>query len=111
MIVKKFQAPTEREAIIKAQEELGSTAVVLNVKTIKQRGFAKLFKKDAVEVTAALEEKDFVDGINKSRPSFDNTMNKEQMINRSMVQQEAFHRLILWLMIQLICRHLRRLLR
>ena len=35
MIVKKFQAPTEREAIIKAQEELGSTAVVLNVKTIK----------------------------------------------------------------------------
>lgn len=57
MIVKKFQAPTEREAIIKAQEELGSTAVVLNVKTIKQRGFAKLFKKDAVEVTAALEEK------------------------------------------------------
>ena len=25
MIVKKFQAPTEREAIIKAQEELGST--------------------------------------------------------------------------------------
>lgn len=85
MIVKKFQAPTEREAIIKAQEELGSTAVVLNVKTIKQRGFAKLFKKDAVEVTAALEEKDFVDGINKSRPSFDNTMNKEQMINRSMV--------------------------
>ena len=45
MIVKKFQAPTEREAIIKAQEELGSTAVVLNVKTIKQRGFAKLFKK------------------------------------------------------------------
>ena len=85
MIVKKFQAPTEREAIIKAQEDLGSTAVVLNVKTIKQRGFAKLFKKDAVEVTAALEEKDFVDGINKSRPSFDNTMNKEQMINRSMV--------------------------
>lgn len=57
MIVKKFQAPTEREAIIKAQEELGSTAVVLNVKTIKQRGFAKAFKKDAVEVTAALEEK------------------------------------------------------
>ena len=90
MIVKKFQAPTEREAIIKAQEELGSTAVVLNVKTIKQRGFAKLFKKDAVEVTAALEEKDFVDGINKSRPSFDNTMNKEQMINRSISQCNYF---------------------
>ena len=86
MIVKKFQAPTEREAIIKAQEELGSTAVVLNVKTIKQRGFAKLFKKDAVEVTAALEEKDFVDGINKSRPSFDSIM---------MIQILSLHHLII----------------
>ena len=55
MIVKKFQAPTEMEAIIKAREELGSTAVVLNIKSIKQRGLARLFKKDAVEVTAALE--------------------------------------------------------
>lgn len=66
MIVKKFQAPTEMEAIIKAREELGSTAVVLNIKSIKQRGLARLFKKDAVEVTAALEEKDIVDGINKT---------------------------------------------
>ena len=63
MIVKKFQAPTEREAIIKAQEELGSTAVVLNVKTIKQRGFAKLFKKDAVEVTVEDEVMDSGDGV------------------------------------------------
>ena len=31
MIVKKFQAPTEKEAILKAKDELGSNAVVLNV--------------------------------------------------------------------------------
>ena len=43
MIVKKFQAPTEREAIIKSSGRIRKTAVVLNVKTIKQRGFAKLF--------------------------------------------------------------------
>lgn len=91
MIVKKFQAPTEMEAIIKAREELGSTAVVLNIKTIKQRGLARLFKKDAVEVTAALEEKDIVDGINKNKPAFDNNVMGEQevkparMINQSMV--------------------------
>ena len=59
MIVKKFQADTETEAILKAKEELGSGAVVLNVKTLKQRGIFRLFKKDAVEVTAALEEKEF----------------------------------------------------
>lgn len=91
MIVKKFQAPTEMEAIIKAREELGSTAVVLNIKSIKQRGLARLFKKDAVEVTAALEEKDIVDGINKNKPVFDNNTasgqeaKPERMINQSMV--------------------------
>lgn len=91
MIVKKFQAPTEMEAIIKAREELGSTAVVLNIKSIKQRGLARLFKKDAVEVTAALEEKDIVDGINKNKPVFDNNVasgqeaKPERMINQSMV--------------------------
>ena len=91
MIVKKFQAPTEMEAIIKAREELGSTAVVLNIKSIKQRGLARLFKKDAVEVTAALEEKDLVDGINKNKPVFDNNAasgqeaKPERMINQSMV--------------------------
>ena len=90
MIVKKFQAPTEMEAIIKAREELGSTAVVLNIKSIKQRGLARLFKKDAVEVTAALEEKDIVDGINKNKPVFNNAASgqeakPERMINQSMV--------------------------
>ena len=91
MIVKKFQAPTEMEAIIKAREELGSTAVVLNIKSIKQRGLARVFKKDAVEVTAALEEKDIVDGINKNKPVFDNNAasgqeaKPERMINQSMV--------------------------
>ena len=55
MIVKKFQGETEKDAILKAQEELGNNAVVLNVKTIKQRGILKLFKKDVVEVTAALD--------------------------------------------------------
>ena len=48
MIVKKFQAATETEAIMKAKEELGSKAVVLNVKTLKQRGIFRLIKKDVV---------------------------------------------------------------
>lgn len=68
MIVKKFQADTETEAILKAKEELGNGAVVLNVKTLKQRGIFRLFKKDVVEVTAALEEKDFINGINNKKP-------------------------------------------
>lgn len=57
MIIKKFQAPTEKEAMLMAKEEMGSAAVIMNIKTIKQRGLARLFKKDIVEVTAALEER------------------------------------------------------
>ncbi len=69
MIVKKFQAATETEAVLKAKEDLGSKAVVLNVKTVKQRGIMRLFKKDYVEITAALEEDEFVNGINKNKPT------------------------------------------
>ncbi len=59
MIVKKYKAPTEKEAVMAAKEDLGSNAVVLNVKTMKQRGISRIFKKDYVEITAALEEKEF----------------------------------------------------
>lgn len=56
MIIKKFQAETEAMAVLMAKEEMGSGAVVLNIKTIKHRGISRLFKKNIVEVTAALEE-------------------------------------------------------
>lgn len=69
MIVKKFQAPTETEAVLKARDELGSSAVVLNVKTLKQRGIFRLFRKDMVEITAAQEENEGAG--EKSRTSFD----------------------------------------
>ena len=59
MIVKKYQGQTETEAIKKAQEELGNKAIVLNVKTLKQRGIFKLFKKDLIEITAAVEEEGY----------------------------------------------------
>lgn len=79
MIVKKFQAQTETEAILKAKEELGSNAVVLNVKTLKQRGIFRLFKKDMVEVTVALEEKEFVNGINNKKPTVDKVEKKDSV--------------------------------
>lgn len=39
-----------------AKEEFGSSAVVMNIKTVKPKGIFKLFRKGYVEVTAALEE-------------------------------------------------------
>jgi flagellar biosynthesis protein FlhF len=71
MIVKKYKAPTEKEAVLAAKEDLGANAVVLNVKTMKQRGIARLFKKDFVEITAALEEKEFEQKVVSRKPTFD----------------------------------------
>ena len=49
-----------------------SGELFLNVKTLKQRGVFRLFKKDVVEVTAALEEKEFINGINNKKPTMEN---------------------------------------
>lgn len=56
MIIKKFQANTETEAIMLAQEELGKDAIVMNIKTVVPKGIYRLFKQKMVEVTAALDE-------------------------------------------------------
>lgn len=56
MIIKKFQAGTETEAIMQAKEELGKDAIVLNIKTITPKGINRLFRKPKVEITAAIDE-------------------------------------------------------
>lgn len=63
MVIKKFQAKTEEEAILLAKNELGKNATVMNIKTVKPKGIQKVFKKASVEVTAAIdEEKDYSNG-------------------------------------------------
>ena len=56
MIIKKYKAQTEKEAILLAKEELGPNAIVMNVKTIKPNGLMRLFKKPRVELTAAIDD-------------------------------------------------------
>lgn len=56
MLIKKFTANTETEAIMLAKEELGKDAIVMNVKTKSPRGIYKLFRSTTVEVTAAVDE-------------------------------------------------------
>jgi flagellar biosynthesis protein FlhF len=56
VIIKKYQASTETEAIMLAKEDLGKDAIVMNIKTISPRGFYKLFRKPSVEITAAIDE-------------------------------------------------------
>ncbi len=56
MIIKKFIAKTEKEAVENAKKELGEGVVVMNVKTVKSKGFLAFLKPHMMEVTVALEE-------------------------------------------------------
>lgn len=56
MIIKKYTAATEKDAIIMAKDDLGSDAIVMNVKTIKPAGIMRFFKKTRVELTAAIDD-------------------------------------------------------
>lgn len=56
MIIKKFQAASENEAMLQVKEEMGSDAVIMNIKKTKHKGMMKIFKPTMVEVTAVLEE-------------------------------------------------------
>lgn len=66
MIIKKFLAGTETEAIEMAKRELGSNAIVMNIKKVHPRGFARFFIKTKVEVTVALDENVVYDTENKN---------------------------------------------
>lgn len=56
MIIKKFKAETEKDAILLAKEELGGDAVVMNIKTTTPKGIFSFLRKPYVEVTAAIDE-------------------------------------------------------
>lgn len=56
MIIKKYTAGTEEEAMRLAKEELGQDAVIMNIKKIKPKGFQRFFHKPSVEITAAADD-------------------------------------------------------
>ena len=81
MIIKKYKAATEKEAILMAKEELGPDAVVMNVKTTKRKGIMKLFKKNTVELTAAIDDNVAEKSINKEGYSEEAQNAIEEKIN------------------------------
>lgn len=56
MIIKKYTAKTEKEAIEAAKKELGENVVIMNVKNTRKKGIMGLLGATVVEVTVALEE-------------------------------------------------------
>ncbi len=56
MLIKKFQAASEQEALQLAKQELGKDVIITHIKSIKPKGVYRLFKKPLVEITAAVDE-------------------------------------------------------
>ncbi|MBO4825339.1 MAG: flagellar biosynthesis protein FlhF [Lachnospiraceae bacterium] len=56
MIIKKFQAKTENEAVEAAKKELGNNVVVMNVRNTKKKGLFSFLCPQLVEITVAVEE-------------------------------------------------------
>lgn len=91
MIVKKYTGNTETEAVMKAKDDLGPNAVVLNVKTMKHRGVARIFRKDFIEITAALEEKEFAQTVNNKKPTFEAVAN-DALLNASKQEPKSVNK-------------------
>ena len=68
MVIKKYQAKTEAEAVEQAKKELGQNVVIMNVRNLKKKGFLGFMKAHTVEVTVAMEE-DMDRGVAKKEPS------------------------------------------
>lgn len=96
MIIKKFTAKTENDAINNAKKELGDGVVVMNVKKIKPKGFFALLRPQLTEVTVALEEESekytsAVSAINQVIASSQNKALQNDMPDRTVtaLKQEA----------------------
>lgn len=67
MIIKKYQAKTEADAVEQAKKELGPGVVIMNVRNVKKKGLFALFRSKQVEVTVALED-DVERGMQRREP-------------------------------------------
>lgn len=90
MKVRKYIGANTQEAMSKLKKELGSEAVILNTRTIRQKGILGFFKKPLVEVIAAIDENE-----NKSRQNeneiFLNEVNSEIKKLRTLVERVAIN--------------------
>ncbi len=82
MIVKTYRAKDMREALDKIKKDLGVNAVILSSRKVKTGSFFSFFRKEVLEVTAALDEKqnDYVDTTFKTTARRYKTKSTEQSI-------------------------------
>lgn len=86
MKMKKYTARTEQEAIEMVKNELGLSALILNIKKIQPRGLFAFLRKPTVEVTAAYEESGTVEKSIPKKPELDTLVAEQQEKIRKLEQ-------------------------
>lgn len=56
MVIRKYLAITEEDAMKLAKAELGEDVIIMNSKKVQPRGFMKFFQKPSVEITVAVDD-------------------------------------------------------
>lgn len=85
MIIKKFQAKTENDAVEAAKNELGNAVVIMNVRKVKRKGLFGFLLPQLTEVTVALEEESEqkVQALRKSTDSQNGSSVKTERVSES----------------------------
>lgn len=100
MKIKRYIASNQQEALIKIKMDLGSEAVILSTRKIRQKGIKWLFGKPMVEVVAAVEEK-------QEMPVVPFTLQPKQKVQQHTVQSDIEKRISgMEEMIKKLCRHI-----
>ena len=94
MKIKKFFGASTYEAILKMKKELGPDAVILNTRTVREKGIFGFLKKPKVEIVAAFEEKDLLrsqksdDNFNKINMEIENLKYMVEEISSNVSQKQ-----------------------
>lgn len=80
MIIKKYTGTSENELMLQIKEELGSGAIIMNVKTMKPKGMFRFLRKEQVEITAAVED---------SVPTKEHPKSKEESVPTNYANRES----------------------
>lgn len=79
MKIRRYMGKDAQEAMLKVKMDLGSEAVILNTRKIKQRGFWNFMSKPMIEVLAAIDE---YQNIKPKEPACDRDKDKEESYNK-----------------------------
>jgi len=97
MQLRKYKAPTMKEALVKVKNDLGDNAVIFSSRTLNSNGPAGAYNFDKVEVTAAIERQQKL--LNKqvatTVPNLNTDASKTILTDKSGKGQDGFTRFLI----------------